>query len=116
MFARRRFCDRNRRQPSTMRSLWPCIWQVLQKWSLLVVSNILKYRVASFYVAGAAICDTLICFITCRMSLCVVGAILLHLFQKIICILRGRRSTLEKAQRLRRVVLHVFANYIVRAA
>ena len=30
VFARRRFCARNRRQPSAMRSLWPCQWQVSQ--------------------------------------------------------------------------------------
>ena len=51
-----------------------------------------KYRVASLYVVGAAMCDTLTCFITSGKSLCVIGAIFLHL-----CILRGRRSTLENS-------------------
>ena len=35
---------RNRSQPSAMRSLWPCLWEVLQKWSLLEVTNFSQRR------------------------------------------------------------------------
>ena len=56
-------------------------------------------------------------------SFCVAGAILLRRFQKMCCIFRGRRNTLDdhrhfswQAQHFRRVVLRVFCNRIVRAA
>jgi len=41
-----------------------------------------RRRVASFCVAGVALCDLPICFITCQKSFCVAGAILLRRFQK----------------------------------
>ena len=56
-----------------------------------------KRRVASFHVAGVALCDIVTCFITCRKSFCVAGAILSRRFQKISCIFRGRRSPLENS-------------------
>ena len=40
---------RNRPQPSAtvhVRSLWPCLWRVLRKWSLLEVSNVAQPRFA----------------------------------------------------------------------
>ena len=49
----------------------------------------------SFCVAGVARLDIRTCFITCRKSFCVTAAILLHRFQKMTCILRGRGSTLK---------------------
>ena len=74
-------------------------------------------RIASFRVAGVALCDIPTCFTTCQKSFCVAGAIRLRGFQKIHCIfhvasaalwrppmsfLRGRHST------FRRVVLPMF--------
>ena len=59
-------------------------------------------RVASFRVAGVAFRDIQTCFVTCRKSFCVAGAILLRRFQKMHCSFRGRRSTLD----VRIVILH----------
>ena len=73
--------------------------------------------------AGVALRDIQTCFVTCRKSFCVAGAILLRRSQQMRCIFHGRRSTLDvsivilrQAQHFRRVVLRVFANRIVRAA
>ena len=52
-------------------------------------------RVASFRVAGVALRDIQPCFVTCRKSLCVAGAMLLRRFGKMSCSFRGRRSTLD---------------------
>ena len=52
-------------------------------------------RVASFRVAGVALRDIQTCFVTCRKSFCVAGAILLRRFQKMRCIFRGRCSTFD---------------------
>eukprot|EP00435_Cladocopium_sp_Y103_P070120 s1381_g34.t1 len=79
---------------------------------------------ASFRVAGVALRDISTCFMTCRKLFCVAGAILSHHFQKLSCIFRGRRSTLETSFAMfrgRRSTLDVsccvfFANRIVRAA
>ena len=81
-------------------------------------------RVASFRVAGVALRDIQTCFVTCRKSFCVAGAILLRRFQKMRCSFRGRRSTLDVSiviLRGRRSTLDVsccvfFANRIGRAA
>ena len=46
---RRCVCGRNRPQPSaTVRtnSVWPCLWEVLQRWSFLEVSNVSLFRFA----------------------------------------------------------------------
>ena len=51
--------------------------------------------VASFRVAGVALCDIQQRSVTCRKSFCVAGAILLRRFQKMCCSFRGRRSTLD---------------------
>ena len=83
-----------------------------------------KRRVASFRVAGVALCDIPFCLITCRQSFCVAGALLLRRFHKMSCTFRGRRSTLETSiviLRGRRSTSDVsccvfFANRIVRAA
>ena len=82
--------------------------------------------VALFRVAGVgvALCDIQTCFVTCRKSFCVAGAILLRRFQKMCCIFRGRRSTLDVSIvifRGRRSTLDVsccvfFVNRIGRAA
>ena len=54
-----------------------------------------KRRVASFCVAGVALRDIQACFVTCRLSFCVVVAILLRRFRKMSCSFHGRRSTLD---------------------
>ena len=69
-----------------------CLWGKLQNPSLL---NISKQAVMSFCVAGVALCDIPTCFMTCQKSFCVAGAILLPRFQKMRCIFRGKRSTLD---------------------
>ena len=51
--------------------------------------------VASFRVAGVALCDIQTCFATCRKSFCVAGAILLRRFQTMRGSFRGRGSTLD---------------------
>ena len=54
-----------------------------------------KLLVASFRVAGVALRDIQMCFVTCRKWFCVAGAILLRRFHKMRCSFRGRRSTLD---------------------
>ena len=54
-----------------------------------------RRRVASFRMAGVALCDIPTCFMTCRKLLCVAGAILSRRFQKMRCSFHGRRCTLE---------------------
>ena len=114
---------RNRSQPSaTVRtnSVWPCLWEVLQRWSFLEVSDVS----ASFRVAGVALRDIQTCSATCRTSFCVAGTILLRRFQKMHCSFRGRRITLDVSIvifRGRRSTLDVsccvfFANCIGRSA
>ena len=51
--------------------------------------------VAPFRVASAALRDSQTCFVTCRKSSGVAGAILLRRFRKMRCSFRGRRSTLD---------------------
>ena len=80
--------------------------------------------VASFRVAGVALRDIQTCFVTCRKSFRVAGAILLRRFPKMRYNFRGRRSTLDVSiviLRSRRSTLDVsccvfFANRIGRAA
>ena len=77
-------------------------------------------RVALFRVAGMALRDIQTCFVTCRRSLCVAGAMLLHRFQKVRSSFRGRRNALETSiafLRGRRSTSDcvLFANRIVRA-
>ena len=56
-----------------------------------------KHLVDSFRVAGVALRDIRMCFVTCRKSFCdcVAGAILLRRFPKMRCSFRGRRCTLD---------------------
>ena len=89
-----------------------------------VIFGCFKRRVASFRVAGVALRDIQTCFVTCRKSFCVAGAILLRRFCKMRCSLRGRRITSDVpivVLRGRRSTLDVpcclfFANRIGRAA
>ena len=111
VFARRCATVRNRSQPfATV--------------AHMAVPGGFKCRVASFRVAGVALRDIQTCFVTCRKSFCVAGAILLRRFQKMCCSFRGRRSTLDVSIvifRGRRSTLDVsccvfFVNRIGRAA
>ena len=61
----------------------------------VVIFGGFKLLVASFRVAGVALCDMQTCFVTCRKLFCVAGAILWRHFQKMRCSFRGRRSTLD---------------------
>ena len=61
----------------------------------VVIFGGFRRLVASFRVAGVALRDIQTCFVTCRKSFCVARAILLRHFQKMCCIFRGRRSTLD---------------------
>ena len=61
----------------------------------VVIFGGFRRLVVSFRVAGVALRDIQTCFVTCRKSFCVAGAILLPHFQKMCCIFRGRRSTLD---------------------
>ena len=82
----------------------------------VVIFGGFRRLVASFRVAGVALRDIQRCFVTCRKSFCVAGAIFLRRFQKMCCSFRGRRSTLDvsivifswQAQHFRRVALRVF--------
>ena len=47
-----------------------------------------KRRVASFRLAGVALRDIQACFVMCRKSFCVAGAILLRRFRKVSCSFR----------------------------
>ena len=84
--------------------------------TVVVLFGGFRHLVASFRVAGVALRDIQTCSVTCRKSFCVAGAIRLRRFQKMCCIFRGRRSTLDvshrhfswQAQHFRRVVLRVF--------
>ena len=90
----------------------------------VVIFEGFKLLVASFRVAGVALRDIQTCFVTCRKSFCVAGAILLRRFQKMRCNFRGRRNALDASSvilRGRRSTLDVsccvfFANRIGRAA
>ena len=83
-----------------------------------------KRLVASFRVAGVALRDIQMCYVTCRKWFCVASVLLLRRFPKMRCICRGRRRTFDVSiviLRGRRSTLDVsccvfFANCIGRAA
>ena len=115
---------RNRPQPFAtvrVRTVWPCLWEVLQEGSFL---EVFRRLVASFRVAGVALRDIEQRSVTCRKSFCVAGAILLRRFAKMRGRFRGRRSTFDVSIvifRGRRSTLDVsccvfFVNRIGRAA
>ena len=87
---------RNRPQPSAtvhVRTVWPCLSEVSSAGGIIFGG--FRRRVASFRVAGVALRDIQRCFVTCRKSFCVAGAILLRRFHKMCCSFHGRRSTLD---------------------
>ena len=79
-------------------------------------ATVRKRRVASFHVAGVALRDIQTCFVLCRESFCVAGAILLRRFQKMRCSFRGRRSILDVRSTLNVSCCVAFANRIGGAA
>ena len=105
---------RNRSQPFRSREDHMAVTMVSSAEGVLFGG--FKCLVASFRVAGVALRDIQRCFLTCRKSFRVAGAILLRRFQKMRCSFRGRRSTLDVSiviwrggrSAFRRVVLHVF--------
>jgi len=112
VFARRCVSVRNRPQPF-VRSPYG---RAYGKFCRRIIFGCFQRFDASFRVAGVALCDIQTCFVTCRKSFCVAGAILLRRFPKIRGSFRGRRSTLEasidvhrhfawQAQHFRRVAL-----------
>ena len=127
MFARRCIHGRNRSQPfATVRNRSrDCYMAVpMVSYAEVVIFGGFQRLVALFRVAGVALRDIQRCFVTCRKSFCVAGAILLRRFQKMRGSFRGRRSTLDVTIvifRGRRSTLDVscsvfFANRIGRAA
>ena len=90
----------------------------------VVTFGAFRRRVASFRVAGVALCDIPTCFITRQKSFCVARALLFQRFQKMCSSFRGRRNTLATSIVIshgRRNTLDAsrclfFANRIVRAA
>ena len=60
-----------------------------------ITFRVFQLGVASFRVAGVALCYIPTCFMTCQKWFCVAGTILLPRFQKMRCIFRGRHNTLE---------------------
>ena len=59
-----------------------------------VIFRVFQLGVASFCVAGVALCDLPTCFMTCQKWFCVADALLLPRFGKMRSIFFGRRSTL----------------------
>ena len=95
MFARRCLRVRNRPQPSaTVRAIpvWPCLWEVLQRWSFLEVSDVslLRFAWQAWH------------FVTFRRVLQRVenrfawqAQYFCDVFRRCVCSFRGRRSTLD---------------------
>ena len=105
MIARRCPTVRNRPQPSatvrnrpqlsaTVRAIpiWPCLWHYGKSCKRVTFGGFTN-GVAWFRMAGVALRDIQTCFVTCRKSFCVAGAILLRRFHKMCCSFRGRCST-----------------------
>ena len=98
MFARRCFYVCNRSQASaTVRNCPRDCYMAVPMVSSAegVLFGGFKRLLASLRVASVALCDIQTCFVTCRKSFRVAGAILLRRFQKMRCSIRGRRSTLN---------------------
>ena len=128
MFARRCVHGRNRPQPSaTVRtnSVWPCLWEVLQRWSFLEVSDVWLLRFAWqawHFVAFRRVLQRVESrFAWPAQYFC---AVFRRCGRRSTCSFRGRRSTLDVSIvifRGRRSTLDVsccvlFANRIGRAA
>ena len=106
MFAGRCVYVRNRSQPSATvrnRSREGRMAVPMGSSAKGVTFGAFQRCVASFRVAGVALRGIPTCFMTCYKSFCVAGAILLLHFQKMRCIFRGRRSTLDTSDVILRV-------------
>ena len=119
VFARRCVHGRNRPQPfaavrNRPRDCYMAVPMVSFAGGVLFVG--FKRLVASVRVAGVALRDIQMCFVTCRKSFCVAGAILLRFFSEDVlhfswqaqhfgCV---HRHFSWQAQHFRRVVLRVF--------
>ena len=79
MFARRRVSVRNRSQN---RSCDPRMAVPMVSSAGGVIFGGFQRFVASFRVVGVALCDIQTCFVTCRKSFCVAGAILFATFSE----------------------------------
>ena len=98
-----------------------CLWEAARP---ILVEGFKAGCNVVFFVAGVALRDIPTCFTTCQKSLFVAGAILLLRFEKMRCIGRGRRNTLDSSDvilRSRRSTLDVsccvfFSNRIASAA
>ena len=89
---------RNRPQPSaTVRNRSRDCYMAVPtvRFAEVVLFGGFRRLVASFRVAGVALRDIQTCFVTCRKSFCVAGAILLRRLQKMCCSFRSRRNTLD---------------------
>ena len=107
---------RNRPSAAVVGAELPCLWEKSQKGDFFDVSEAV---VMSFCVAGVALPGIPSCFKTRQKSFCVARAILLLYFQKMCCIFRGRRSTLDISDvilRGRRSILDVSCCVFLRIA
>ena len=75
-----------------VRAVWQCL---LVSSAKRVTFEGFKRRVAAFRVASVALRDIQTCFAAYGNLFCAAGAILLQSFQKMRCIFRGKRVTLE---------------------
>ena len=75
-----------------VRAVWQCL---LVSSAKRVTFEGFKRRVAAFRVASVALRDIQTCFAAYGKLFCAAGAILLQSFQKMRCIFRGKRVTLE---------------------
>ena len=127
MFARRCPTVRNRSQPSATvgnRPRDPRMAVPMVSSAKRITFGGFTCDVASFCVAGVALCDTQTCFVMCRKSFCAAGAILLRRSPKMSCSFRGSRSTLDvsivilrgRCSTLDVLCCLFFAKRIVRAA
>jgi len=114
------FAVRNRSQPPSTVRVLPYGRMAVPMVSSAqgITFGCFQRRVAAFRVAGMALRDIQMCFVTCRQSFCVAGAAIpLQRFRKMSCSFRGGRSTVDVSiVILRRSVVCFFANRIVRAA
>jgi hypothetical protein len=126
VFARRRVCIRNQAQPfETVRNRSREVGMAVPPVSAAkaVAFGGFKRGATLFRVASVALRDSPTCFITCRKSFCVTGAILLRRFQQISSIFSWQAQHFGdirvdfawQAQHFTRLVLRAFCD-IFRAA
>ena len=62
---------------------------------MVIFGGFNRCATSSFRVAGVALRDIQTCFVKCRKSFCVAGAVLWRYFRRISCSFRGRDSALD---------------------